>query len=113
MQQSTNDQIQHRNPVANPDAHRIGTCAETGFWFESRAAQRQPRAAERDRMTNHRLQQAEVDRDVSISSAIESDVVAYGSFSVFHRRYKPQQRLASFLTCQALVVASFLGKSAS
>jgi hypothetical protein len=31
VKQAANDQVHHRNAVTNPDAHRIGTSAETRF----------------------------------------------------------------------------------
>src|SRR5688572_3276670 len=93
VQQSAHDQVQHRNAMTNPDAHRLWSSTETRLRFEGSAAERESLAAESNRVIDHCLKQTEVDRKIRVGFAIESDVVADGRLAVFDGRDEPQQRI--------------------
>ena len=39
VEQPADDQVEHRDAMANPDTHRVGACAETRFRFERGATE--------------------------------------------------------------------------
>src|SRR4026207_43192 len=110
VQQAAHDQVQHRDAMANPDAHRIGTGAKTCFRLERRATEGETFTAQRDRMTNHRLKQAKVDRKLCIGLAVETDVIANCSLTIFHSGDKSQHLSVAFQNCKAHIVAETFRK---
>src|SRR5687767_13182865 len=96
--------------MTDPNAHRIRTRAKTCFGFQCGAAERETRAAERDSVTDHCLQQAEVDRDLTVHLSIEPDVITDCGRTVFYSRYKSEQRFAFAHDGEAHVLAEFGGE---
>ena len=105
-QQTSQEPVHRRHPMAQPDRHRLRLCAQGRFGLESGAAEREPFAAPFNRVVDGCVKETQVQRQpFARGGTVETDIPGDGCVAIAYRRHKPKDFILAPDHCAAKILA--------